>query len=329
MDRTLARPVFISLLALALAFGMIFLSFQNRSLRSDNEALRGSSADLQVKIDKLMARNSELQKVIAENHALVKSVEKQKKSLKETMASVKKENESIQYEMKKAEAQMNTALEEKTYLEDMLIHKTREIESLKTNSSGTNAAQTADAVTSATADTSDIAAKIKQKEDDIQRLNQQNHILSEKMDRLYQVTTSKISEINVAKIALEDTVTGAKDKIDEEWNTVDLGSISVDKKENTGSPEQANTEAPRKEKPSGPKTQGKVLAINEDHGFVVVDLGKVDNMSANTSLLILHDGKNIANLSVLEIRDVMTACNIKNLEDGQKIRINDAVLVQK
>ena len=144
------------------------------------------------------------------------------------------------------------------------------------------------------------------------------------MDSVYQVTTSEISEINVAKIALEDTVTGAKDKINQEWNTVNLGSISIDKKGPTP-PVAAAPEAVK----SGPKTSGKVLAVNDRHGFVVVDLGKNDNLSMGANLEILREGKNIASLSVLEIRDVMTACNIKNLETGEKIRVNDLVRVQK
>ena len=319
MDKIPTRPVFIASLVLALSITLILVSAENRRLSIDNKTLKASASALRAKLIRLSAKNRELSAVIERNTALVKSVEEQKKQLKETMDSVKKENEEIQYEMKKAEAQMNTALEEKTYLEDILIHKTREIESLKTRSAG-SAPEGAPAA-AVSADTSDIAAKIKQKEDEIRRLSEQNQALSEKMDRLYQVTTSKISEINVAKIALEETVTGAKDTIDDEWNTVNLGSISVDK---SGAPDSKPAA-----KRSGPKTEGKVLAINEDHGFVVVDLGKVDNLSSGMGLQIVRGGKSIASLSVLEIRDVMTACNIKNLESGQKIQINDAVQIQK
>jgi hypothetical protein len=38
-------------------------------------------------------------------------------------------------------------------------------------------------------------------------------------------------------------------------------------------------------------------------------------------------GQPIATLSVLELRDVMAACNIKDIADGQKIEINDPVSV--
>lgn len=322
-QKSSTRPVFISSLVLALTVAVIALSLQNQALRQDVASLRASSASLRDKYDRLRAKNLELVKVIEKNAALVKSVEEQKKTLKSTMEAVKKENEAVQYEMKKAEAQMNAAVEEKTYLEDMLIHKTREIESLKkTAADSPAAAAPSAAVAEASKSAAGISDQIRQKEAEIQKLSEQNRALSEKLDRLYQVTTSQISEINVAKIALEETVTGARDTIDDEWNTVNLGSINAGNQGAAPAPK-----APAR--PSGPKTEGKVLAVNETHGFVVVDLGKVDNLSSGTGLVIVREGKNIADLSVLEIRDVMAACNVKNLAEGQKIRVNDAVRIQK
>ena len=318
MDKSGIRPVLFSALVVTLSCAVVYLSFENHQLSKTNRSLRASHDALEAKAGKLRAKNRQLFRLIARNAAIVKSVEDQKKNLKNSIDSMKKENEAIHYEMKKLETEMSSAIDEKTYLEDMLIHKTREIDALKTQNSPTP--QNTAAIDTARATSSDISAKIKEKEEAIRKLTEQNRMLSAKMDRLYQVTTGKISEINVAKIALEETVTGAKDKIDQEWNTVNLGSISVDQKDK--SPEAAQ---PR----SGPKTRGKVLAINEDHGFVVVNLGKIDNLNSSANLEIVRGGKNIADLNVLEIRDVMAACNIKNLADGQKIQINDAVQIRK
>ena len=316
------RFVLFLALVVTLSCAVLYLAVENRALTKTNRSLRASGDALEAKAGKLRAKNRQLFKLIARNAALVKSVDEQKKNLEETINLVKKENEAIQYEMKKLETEMNSAIEEKTYLEDMLIHKTREIDALKSQDSATS--QNAAAIDTATATSSDISARIKEKEEAIRKLTEQNRMLSAKMDRLYQVTTGKISEINVAKIALEETVTGAKDKIDQEWNTVNLGSISVDKKDKSS--EETRPSAPAR---SGPKTRGKVLAINEDHGFVVVNLGKIDNLNSSANLEIVREGKSIAALSVLEIRDVMAACNIKNLADGQKIQINDVVQIRK
>ena len=110
----------------------------------------------------------------------------------------------------------------------------------------------------------------------------------------------------------------AKKKIEDEWNTVNLGSVTT----SAVSDRQANGAGPQQ-----PKSEGRVLAINSEHGFVVIDLGKVDNLSNETTLEVKKNGQPIATLNVLEIRDVMAACNIKDLQNGQKIEINDLVSI--
>ena len=322
MNKAYGRFFLFLIPILALSVAVLFLQLKNNELTKMNRSLLASNSSLQAKAQQLKSKNRVLFKTLIKNASLVKGMKGQKQAFQETIDSLKKQEEAIQFEITRSQEEMNAALAEKTYLEDMLIHKTRQIESLKIQNPAP--AQNTVDLNQATAAGADISAKIKEKENQIRTLTEQNRALSTKMDRLYQVTTSEISEINVAKIALEDTVTGAKDKINQEWNTVNLGSISIDKKGPTP-PVAAAPEAVK----SGPKTSGKVLAVNDSHGFVVVDLGKIDNLSMGANLEILREGKNIASLSVLEIRDVMTACNIKNLETGEKIRVNDLVRVQK
>jgi len=237
-------------------------------------------------------------------HELSEKSERDKRDLKFQIDRLKKENELMRLEFQKAQLEMNTAMEEMTYLEDMVIHKTREIEKLKK--------------TPVVIPTMEAGAPSPDKDEEIRRLTEQNQMLREKLERLYKTTSDKLGEINVARIALEDTVAAARKKVDDEWNTVNLGSISV------GKP------AAERPKPTGkPKTEGRVLAINEDHGFVVVDLGKVDLINQDSQLFVMKDGQMVATLGVLEIRDVMSACNIKELREGKKILLNDPVYLKK
>lgn len=318
------QTAFISLTAV-LFIASVGLLFSNQSYVKKNKELSSSLQKLQNNFNELEARNKELLAKIDENTAAGQNFEKQSQEMKDSLEAIKRENESIQYDLKKAKAEAEQATEEKTYLEDMLIRKTKEIEAL---SKGTALSQTSpapQAPTPAVAEASNlnpgqISEQIRQKDAEIQRLSDQNKLLSEKIERLYKITNDKISEINVAKIALEDTVSAARKKIDEEWNTVNLGSISVDKNGSSSSATPART---------GPKKEGHILATNDDHGFVVVDLGKIDNLDSGAELSVLREGKPVAELTVLEVRDVMTACNIKRLEEGQKIQVNDLVLLKK
>ena len=112
----------------------------------------------------------------------------------------------------------------------------------------------------------------------------------------------------------------ARKKIEDEWNTVNLGSV-------TTSAVSDRDKVPAEAKQ--PKSEGHVLAINSEHGFVVIDLGKVDNLSSESTLEVKKNGQPIATLNILEIRDVMAACNIRDLQDGQRVEINDPVSIMR
>src|SRR5262249_43631542 len=133
------------------------------------------------------------------NKELLGKQGKDQKTLKETLDTLKKENESLQLAIKKAEIQASSAMEEKTYLEEMLINKTKQIDILKNGPQPQSISSS-----SASVDAQDLARKIKQKDEEISKLGEQNKILSEKLTQLYKTTNDRISEINVAKIALED-----------------------------------------------------------------------------------------------------------------------------
>ena len=107
-----------------------------------------------------------------------------------------------------------------------------------------------------------------------------------------------------------------------------LGSIRVKQSSPTTAAPSEQKSQPAARTTSS-KKQGKVLAINEDHGFVVVDLGKVDGIKSDSILTLKRNNETIATLTVLEVRDVMTACNIKDLNPGQKIAVNDLASVLK
>ena len=239
----------------------------------------------------------------------LKGNEKDAHNLKDALESLKKENESLQFSLKKNQASIESIKEEKSYLEEMLINKTKQIEILN--------GQKQPAQPAATEAPEETGAQ--GREQDLKRLNEQNRVLQEKLDRLYKTTNAKINEINIAKIALEETVSTAKKKIEDEWNTVNLGSVTTSAV--------ADRPPQTSDGTTEPKSEGHVLAINNEHGFVVIDLGKVDNLPSDAQLEVRKDGQIIATLSVLEIRDVMAACNIKYVQNGQKIEINDSVSI--
>lgn len=274
------------------AIAAVFLLVYNVTLQKQNQSL----------LKKAQALQRSLETIETEHKTLIDRTEKERAEF----AALKEENQTLQTDLKKVADDLAAAEDEKTYLEEILIHKTREIENIRKNP-----------VVNTSSDA--VSRQIREKEEEIRRLTEHNKLLVKKLERLYKATNDKIAEINVAKISLEETISGARTLINNEWNTVELGSISVN------SPAPQKTQEARK--PA--KKEGHVLAINEAHGFVVVDVGKADGIRSDSTLFLNQDGRSVGTLAVLEVRDVMTACNIKELSQGKKIQVNDLVSIQK
>ncbi len=302
MNMTQTRPILTLGIIAALSASTAFLAVHQGSLRQTNQALTAKTKELQQSLDTVDERHK----------ALMSSIEKERNNLKEAVEAIKKDQESLKFALQKAEAETTSANEEKSYLEDILIHKTKEIEELRSGGSITSA-NTVGARSEKTSES------LSQKDAEIHRLSEQNKILLEKLEKFYQTTNDKIAEINVAKISLDETISTARKKIDEEWNTVNLGSIRVDKDGSAG----------KNQERRDAKNQGHVLAVNEENGFVVVDLGKADNIGPDTKLAVTKNGKTIATLTLLEARDAMSAYNVQKLQEGQKIQVNDLVSIQR
>lgn len=275
----------------------LLLAIRVGGLQGQNRMLTGELDTLKTQIKTLETENKQIRSQIT-------MAERERDDLKGRLADATQVRLKLENELRDNQTIVGNANEEKTYLEEILIHKTKEIEELRKN------APTAASV-AVSQDARDLASQLREKDAELARLTEQNRILSNRIEKLYRVTNEKISEINVAKIALEETIAQARKNIENEWSTVDLGAIQAGQK---------SASAP---------SAGQVLAVNDEHGFIVVNLGRTHGMTAQTRLIVRQNGDGIATLSPLEIRDVMTACNIKEIQSGRKIAVSDPVSIQK
>lgn len=258
---------------------------------------------------KLTGLEAKLAGIDSENRQIVEKIEAERESLKNAVNASNKDSESLKFAVQKAELKLKAFEEEKVFLEDILIHKTKEIEELRKSAA-------------AAAGSNSTSDRLRINEEEIQKLSDRNKLLSRKLDDLYRITSERLNAIASARAsALEDTIGDARKKIDEVWNTVDLGTLTVEPR--------SSTTAPKQETRKKSKNEGRILAINEEHGFVVVDLGKVDGVGANTQFAVSRGSNQLALLTAMEVRDVMTACNIVELKKGAVLEVDDAIIVRK
>ena len=71
--------------------------------------------------------------------------------------------------------------------------------------------------------------------------------------------------------------------------------------------------------------EGKVIAINEENNFIVIDLGESAGIRTGNIFRVTRDNKQIATVEVIQTRKDIAAADIRQIEPGRKIRVGDLV----
>lgn len=71
------------------------------------------------------------------------------------------------------------------------------------------------------------------------------------------------------------------------------------------------------------KFEGKVLAVNREHNFIVIDLGEEQLVREGKTFNVFRGGKRIATTEVIQVRKSVSACDIK--QQDSPIKVGDIV----
>ncbi|MBU0503424.1 MAG: hypothetical protein ABH882_00085 [Candidatus Omnitrophota bacterium] len=141
--------------------------------------------------------------------------------------------------------------------------------------------------------------------------------------------TEQLKELNFNKKEMEDK---AKDNSGTDQK-VELGKIVVAPETPSAavSQQRAKAGSEGKGKPafiSG--LEAKVLVINKDYNFVVLNVGSKDNIAVGDVFSLFHNNKPIGDVSVEKVHEAMTAAGFLNPETKDTVREGDkAVLKDK
>jgi chromosome segregation ATPase len=70
-------------------------------------------------------------------------------------------------------------------------------------------------------------------------------------------------------------------------------------------------------------SKGKVLAVNKEHNFIVIDLGEEQGIKIGDTFSVYRDEQKIANVEVIQTRKNVSACDIR--QQSTNIRVGDTV----
>ena len=144
----------------------------------------------------------------------------------------------------------------------------------------------------------------------VQSLQEGKATVEKRLNEMDTMLTDRISQIDSLKNELDTIKSGrpvaAQDKKRE---SVELPAIVV-----KSSPASENTVAPA--------FSGKILAINADNNFVVIDLGASSGVKVGDSFNVYRAGKSLGTIVVIQTRDSISACDIKRTSAPLKINDN-------
>lgn len=69
--------------------------------------------------------------------------------------------------------------------------------------------------------------------------------------------------------------------------------------------------------------KGKIMALNRENNFVIIDLGENQEVKEGDSFQVFHGDKKVANITVIQTRQGISACDIK--KETEPIEIGDTV----
>ncbi len=147
----------------------------------------------------------------------------------------------------------------------------------------------------------------------LQEIQEANAAMERRFSEMGAMLTDKLSQINELKQRLDAGTSGTAQPEAPSQNkeSVELPPIVVRPQTETAIEEAVITLA------------GRILAVNKDGNFVIIDLGGDKGLKTGDALQVEREGKTIAEIEVIQTRKDFAACDIK--KEYEPIQIGDTV----
>jgi myosin heavy subunit len=136
------------------------------------------------------------------------------------------------------------------------------------------------------------------------------------VDKRVKEMEAQLKSTETKKEELEKKVKSLEEKV----SSVELGTIVVSP-EAAGPGKKAEAKAAKAVK----GLEGKILVVNKDYKFAVINLGTRDGVSAGSVFTVLHNNKNVGEVKVEKVHDTMSAAGFVTPDLKDKILEGDSV----
>ncbi len=153
-------------------------------------------------------------------------------------------------------------------------------------------------------------------EQKIQELQRNKSELEHRLSEMETMLTQGVTQISGIQQRIDDIknqATNTEDKKTEKKESVELPAIVV----------RPQIDAAKKLGNTDSGAMGKVLAVNRDSNFVIINLGKDAGLKVGDSLKVYRGERAIAGVEAIQVRQDIAACDIKR--EADPIKIGDVV----
>lgn len=243
---------------------------------------------LEGNISKLANENSSLRKQLEGLSGEKKKVEEQINLVNDKLNILSKEKEDLEKNISALAAELENEKQAKLQSQENMKPVIEENAALKSQVEDLNSRK-------------DVLAN------QLAELQKKNKSLEDKFNEVDKLLKEKIAQVDSIKTRIAQAETISVPKVLKDAS-VELSPIIV-----------------RAGQPRAPglilqKTgvEGKILAVNNDNGFVVVDLGKAQGVNLGDVFKAYNNNKPVATLQVIQVRDNISACDTSKETDVLK-----------
>lgn len=255
-------------------------------------SLLEEKASLQVEIERLKKRISAQEAQFEQAKKLILPVE-------EEITYLKKEKQDLESKLQNLETKLEDARKVSDVLSSDLLQEKRGRATAEKN--------------------------LAESENRLQGLMRERDELSGQLAKMKQALEERLVQLNETEKVLQSAVEGAEKVMRrKETASIQLPPIVV-KAEPILEPApklESVEKAEAKDEPS--EIIGNVIAANDEHNFVVIDIGTTAGVEKGMSFSVFRQGKKIARVEVIELRANIAACDIKEAA-VKRLKVNDTV----
>lgn len=147
---------------------------------------------------------------------------------------------------------------------------------------------------------------------------------------------AQLKDLESKRNVLETKIGSLEQKTQKnESGDVELGTIVVEPEAKASASALANPTAPKpisavaNQKSSGLASEGKVLVVNKEYNFAVINLGAKDGVAIGDVFYIYHSNKYIGDITLEKVQDSMAAAGFSSPNIKNKIAEGDRVVKKK